>query len=895
MININFDNPYLLLLIIPVFAAILVPYFIAIRKENKSRAAVAALAIHLVISMLVILAAAGMSNVTVITKTELYVVADVSYSSDSTLDLVDEYIADIEKNLPKNSEMGVVTFAKNYRLHTPLGEKITSVKDSRVNRSATDLVSALKYTSTLFSDNAIKKIVIITDGMFTDPTSSSSLARMIADMKSNDVYVDAIYLNSNLDEDSKEIQISSVDFADSVYNGRESSASILVESTFDTDVIVTLTKNGIPYREKAVSLVSGYNIVNFDLDTSEAGEYTYEASLTSREDTSDKNNAMSFTQSIHDGLRILLITGDNADVTTVSKLYGDGAEIDSYVQPTPAGVNAFPKPFNVPCTVEDLCWYDEIIISNADIRAISNCDTFISSLDTVVSLYGKSLITAGNNKIQNADGGSLKELEDLLPVRFGNNDSDPKLYTLVIDSSRSMEFRNFDYFRMAKLSASYLLDMLGEDDYFSIITFSGDVYNLVPPKKASAENISDAIKVVNNLDVTQGTMIGSALEAALNMMVPLNFDEKQIMLISDGMSFEGGATLVDDPLAMADMLKANGITVSTLNAGNKEVLGITTMKNIADRAGGKYYFCESSENLESVMFNEIADDVTETEIIGKTEIIVNRPSDSVLDGVDSLSAINGYVYAKKKASAGTVLSAVYTKSGGGTVEVPIYAYWSYGTGRVVTLTTSLGGEWVRNWQSGGGNLFLKNIITSNIPEKRIDYPYTVNVEFDGRYSHIEILPAEVNPDATVTITLCQPDGSELSDVLLLDSHGYFYSAETGAIGKYTVKIDYNWSTKTYSSETYYDISYSPEYDSFASSSPASLHAIMRNNGSVYEDSDVDLSNEEGKVATYILRFTVPFMAIAAILYIVDTIIRKLQWADIESLFKSKKKSEELTK
>ena len=124
MININFDNPYLLLLIIPIFAAILVPYFIAIRKENKSRAAVAALVMHLVISLLVILAAAGMSNVTVITKTELYVVADVSYSADATLDTLDEYIADIEKNLPKNTEMGVVTFAKNYRLHTPLGEEI---------------------------------------------------------------------------------------------------------------------------------------------------------------------------------------------------------------------------------------------------------------------------------------------------------------------------------------------------------------------------------------------------------------------------------------------------------------------------------------------------------------------------------------------------------------------------------------------------------------------------------------------------------------------------------------------------------------------------------------------------------------------------------------------------
>lgn len=895
MININFDNPYLLLLIIPIFAAILVPYFIAIRKENKSRAAVAALVMHLVISLLVILAAAGMSNVTVITKTELYVVADVSYSADATLDTLDEYIADIEKNLPKNTEMGVVTFAKNYRLHTPLGEEITSVKDSRVNKSATDLVSALKYTGTLFSDNAIKKIVIITDGMFTDPDSTGKLAGMIADMKSEDIYINAIYLDSNLSEDAKEIQISSVDFSESVYKGRETSASILVESTFDTDVILTLGRNGVPYREKAVSLVSGYNVVNFDLDTTEPGEYTYEAYITSREDTSDKNNSMSFTQCVHDGLRVLLIAGSRSDVNTVTELYGDRAEIDSYVQPTPAGVNSFPKPFHVPFTVEDLCWYDEIIIYNTDVRAISNADTFISSLDTVVSLYGKSLITAGNNKIQNAEGGSLEALEDLLPVRFGNDDSDPKLYTLVIDSSRSMEFRNFDYFRMAKLSASYLLDMLGEDDYFSIITFSGDVYNLVPPKKASEENIGEAIKIVNNLDVTQGTMIGSALEAALNMMSPLNFNEKQIMLISDGMSFEGGATLVDDPLMMADMLKANNITVSTLNAGNNEQLGITTMKNIAARAGGKYYFCASSENLEDVMFNEIADDVTETEIVGSTDIIVKRPNDSVLENVSSLGAVNGYVYAKKKASAGTVLSALYTKSGGGTVEVPIYAYWSYGMGRVATLTTNLGGDWVKNWQDGDGNTFLENIISSNIPDKRIDYPYTVNVEFDGRYSHIEIIPARINPDATVTITITLPDGSELGEVLSLDSHGYFYSAETGAVGKYTVDIAYNWSTKSYTSKTYYDISYSPEYDSFAMSSPAPLHAMMRNNGTVHENSDVDLSNEEGKVATYVLRFTIPFMALAALLYVVDTVIRKLQWADVVSLFKSRKKSEEVTK
>ena len=889
MINISFDNPYLLLLAIPLIAALLVPYFIAIRKENKSRASTIALVVHLVIVLLVVLAVAGMSNITVITKTEVYVVADISYSADKSLDLVDEYISDISDNLPKNAEMGVVTFGKNYRLHTPLGEEITSVSGSRVNRSSTDLVSALKYTGTLFSDNAIKRIVVITDGMFTDPTSTETLVRMIADLKANDVYVDAIYLDNSLSKDAKEIQVSSVDFKDAAYIGTDTTANVLIESTFDTDIIVSILKDGVPYREKPVSLISGYNIVNFDLDTETAGEYDYEVSFTSRDDESSYNNAIRFTQRVHEGLKILLVTGKSADVKTVEALYGETAEIDSYIQPPSAGANSFPTAFHVPFTVEDLCAYDEIILSNVDVRAISNCDTFISSIDTVVSLFGKSLITVGNNQIQNKDDDSLKALEDLLPVRFGNDDSDPKLYTLVIDSSRSMEFRNFDYFRMAKMSASYLLDMLSEEDYFSIITFSGEVYNLVQPKQATDENIADAIKIVNNLDVTQGTMIGSALEAALDMMSPLNFDDKQIMLISDGMSFEGGATIVDDPIETAKSLKANEITVSTINAGNREALGISTLKNIASVAGGEYYFCASSENLEDLMFNDIADDVNQTEILGRTEVIVNRENDDVLDGVESLSAINGYVYSKKKASADTILSVIHTKAGGGTVEVPVYAYWSYGSGRVATLTTELGGEWVSGWQDADGLTFLQNVVKSNIPEQRIDHPYTVNVEFDGRYSHIEIIPAIINPDATMTVNVLFPDESETGEELVLDSYRYSYKVETGAVGKYIIQTSYNWLTKTYTSESVYTISYSPEYDSFASGSPAPLHAMIRNNGVVYENSEVDFSVEEGKISTYVLRFTVPFLAVAVALYVIDTIIRKLQWADIKSLFKKKHK------
>ena len=64
---------------------------------------------------------------------------------------------------------------------------------------------------------------------------------------------------------------------------------------------------------------------------------------------------------------------------------------------------------------------------------------------------------------------------------------------------------------------------------------------------------------------------------------------------------------------------------------------------------------------------------------------------------------------------------------------------------------------------------------------------------------------------------------------------------------------------------------------------------MRNNGNVFEDGNVELAVDENKIATYVLTFRVPFLALAAAIYVIDTIIRKLKWADIVSIFKKKSK------
>ncbi len=894
MTNISFDNPYLLLLIIPLALLVIIPFCIAIRKENKSKSSTVALICHLAMVILSVLAVAGMKHTTVITKTEIFVLADVSNSTSHKTDLIDGYINELCDGLGSNTDLGVIAFAKDVKLHTEPGKKFTTVRDSGVDDSATDIVAALNYASELFGGDSIKRIVLYTDGMSTDPDAGGALIRAFENLADDGVYVDVVYIDSNLSDGELELQISDIEFSASTYKGHKSSANVLIEAATASDAIVRLAKGGEKYLEQALKLSAGYNSVSFELDTSAAGETDYTVSVYSLNDSSEKNNTLSFTQRVNENVSVLLISDKQTDTAAVKAIYGENAVIDSYIKPSPPSSSSLfgpaqsQKPFDVPMTVEELCKYDEIILSNVKLEEINNSDAFVKALDICVSVFGKSLITAGDHNLHNSEASSVVSLNSMLPVRFGNDESDPKLYTILIDSSRSMEFKNFDYFKMAKSAGIYLLDMLNEGDYFALGWFAGETHLDLTPREVNEENLREARDYINSLVPEQGTMIGRALDEAYDMLDDYSmFADRQLMLISDGMAFEGGEVYADDPLGSAAKLKEIGVIVSTLNSGNDE--GVAMMQNIAAAGGGKYYFSKSSSELADVMFEEISDDVNETFIDKESEIIINRPNDSVLTGVGELSPVSAFMYARPKASAENILYANYVKSSGAVVKVPLYSYWNYGNGRVSTLTTALGGEWTAKWTSAEDLKFLSNIATTNIPKEHNNYPYTVSNVFDGKYIHIEIVPAVINPDAKMTVTVTTPDGQTLTELLTFDSYRYFYKFEASAVGKYRINTAYSLLTVSYASESIFNIPYSPEYDSFAAFSPAPLHSAVRDNGTVTENGNAVLTADKDRLDSYVISFTVPFLAAAAAIYIIDTVIRKLRWQDIVSFFKKRQK------
>ncbi len=897
MKNISFDNPLLLLILIPLLLLILIPIFWAIRKENRSKSVVASTMLHIIIALCISLALGGMIYTRVNTKTQVFVVADVSFSSSRNLDQVDEYIREIEKNLPRNSEMGVIVFAKDYKVMTPMGEKFVSVSDHGFGTdvtSATNISTPLTYVANMFDEDAIKRVVLITDGKQTRTDGAGELAGAVDNLYANDIYIDAIFLDNNLPESVDEVQITDVNFANSTYKGHETYAEILIQSTYETENVILHCKGPQGDQKQSIKLNVGWNLINFQLPTDQAGGYDYTLVLEVPDgrDYTDFNNRFEFTQTVAEKMNVLMISGDAADEAKARELFGPETEVEFLLQKK-AG-----ETMTVPCTVEELCKYDQIVISNIDIRDIDNVVSFVDALDTVVSRYGKSLLTMGDLRIQNREDEELVKLEDMLPVKFGNSDQDAKLYTLVLDSSRSMNFAG--KMSIMKQTAAHLLQNLRDDDQVMVVNFWGDCQVLVPPM--SAKNRDEIIAAINALEVSQGTMIGTALTEAGDAMIELDYAEKQIMLISDGRSFTNEE---DDFAQIAKNLYNNNIRISAIYPGipkdpvyQEGYPGLDNLVDIVEAGGGNLYKISTISDIQSVVFDQVLDDMTESIVERPSKVNVEYANDDVLEGITALPEVDGYVYGKAKAAATTVLTLDYYKPGMDptdssvlALKAPLYSYWNYGNGKVASFTSTFTGSWSDGWAELRDQFFT-NVTVENVPKERVDYPYELNVTFDGTYSELEIIPSTLNPKATVDVTITLPNGEDrITETLIFDTTRYYYRFETPKTGTYLVEVHYNFHANKdpFVATTAFSITYSPEYNMFETFDAGDLHAAIRNRGTVSEGKIPSLKNNEKEVGTTTVRMVAPLMILAVVLYVIDIMIRKLKIADIKSFFGIKPK------
>ena len=885
MRNISFDNPYWLLLAIPLAAALLIPYFISVSKDNRTKGWVASLVIHILIIIFVSLSAAGLVHTTVMTRTKVYVVADVSYSSDRNLDEIDEYIKQIEKKLPSKSMMGVICFGKDAKILTSAGTEIKSVKENTVDTSGTDIANALDFTANLFGEGEIKRIVLITDGFAT--TSDGSVTAAVERLSAKGIKLDAVYLDNNLRDGESEIQISDAEYTSATYLNHESTLKLLVESSVENDVILDLYVKGeadSDYTKIDTTVFKadiGMNIATFDLPTHTSGVFDYRVELSATKDYSPYNNSYKLTQTVAGQRSILLVTEKSNDSKEIKKLYGESAIIDARIVPKD----------KIPYTIEDLVKYDEIILSNVDIRKIDNIYAFINSVDLAVSQYGKSLITMGDLSMQNQDDERFALLEELLPIKFGNSNKDSKLYTIVIDISRSMYHSLPRQLLIAKEAATKLVSILEDGDTVALITLAGEAKVVLAPTKLG-ECREELYEMIQNVEPTQGTFVGESLNMAYNLMKDLDFEEKQVMLISDGKQY------VNEPIKaieVAQKMRDADISLSSISVlthsstPNAHTDGCRLLKQLAEIGGGVNYDFLDENKLSELIFADVADTLTEAIVEKESKVNIVTRRDGAVEGIFTLPTIDGYVNSSAKLDATMVLSVDYQKSATNTVKVPLYSYREHGNGRVASFTSSLSGNWLNNWSDSTKTLLFNNILTTNTPTEYINYPFNITVDYRGDSSGIEIIPSSVNPKAKASIKLTAPDGSVVEGEMRFDLNRYYADFDTPIEGRYHVEITYTYGNHSFTSDTYFTLPYSEEYDSFIAYDIVNIYDFMRGVGQVSRDGNVNLENDKNEIATYERDFKIPLLIAAAVLFVVDVIVRKFKWKDIQGLFAKKSK------
>jgi len=880
MNNINIKNPWLLFLILPLVVLSVVGFFLIPKGRRKTPRNVISFVLHLVMSVVLGLSFADIRFLKASSKSELYVVADLSDSSKENIAKIDGLIKDIQ-NQTKNQDtkVGVVGFAKDPVLLVKAGGSFTSVEDSLkkvdgFDASATNLESAITYTDSLYSSDVLKRMVIVSDGMETDGKAVRTVDQLLQD----NVEVNAISLSA---PSSDEVAVTGIDTNTNCFVNKENNVKVSIQSRHGGHAKVELMANAETKDSVSTDLSSGVNIVNFTTKSDKAGTVEYQVKVTPDEESADtyaENNVMSFEQTYSDKMKILFIGALDTDLENFKalNLYGENTEIVPYVDTT-----------TVPYKLEDLVQYDEIILSDVDLMTLDHYEEFVTSLITAVKVYGKTLETFGSTYTGLSANESVKSYNDILPIQ--HEGSGTKSIILLIDNSASMSTDN--RLSMAKKGAIAILDRLGEDDKVGVLTFSDEV--TIVQALTSVKYKDSIIKNINKIELGGGTSMLPGLKQAQKQLLGADSEFKNVLVLSDGEPFESESDLKKQVIKMS----AENIASSFINISN--ATGSSLLKHLAKVGNGTYYYCRNANSLVNVMLTSVAGDIANTKIEKDTEININAASDPSVASLRGFPNISGYNFGHVRSAATTVLTVQYendtttvseeggTEQGIGITVVPLYAYWSFGEGQVSSFTSSLD-DWTSSFRaSENGQKFFKQASDEMAPSKSNKDLLSVSYDRNGVTTDVHVASNNGDATARVFIQVTSPDQSEAKYELPYDGEAYSVTVATPVKGEYKIHISYSENygtseepnyveTQTKDAPLFFD--YSKEYDNFSTSQNTTLATLVKKmKGKLtHEKADESLSDESVSVTTYVSTMFF-FLILAVVLYLVDIFVRKSEF------------------
>jgi hypothetical protein len=292
---------------------------------------------------------------------------------------------------------------------------------------------------------------------------------------------------------------------------------------------------------------------------------------------------------------------------------------------------------------------------------------------------GGLLVTGGRNAF-GPGGYGTSELAPMLPLRFPQQKEvrDPgSALAVIIDTSGSMGGEGVN---LAKEVARLALKRLKPHDKAGIVEFHGAKRWAAPMQPAG--NSIAIQRALDRLSAGGGTVMLPAIEEAYYAMLNVTARTKHVLVLTDG-GVEQGAFE-----SLLRRMADDGIHVSTVLVGPRA--GSTFLSQLAAWGRGQFYTAPSRFKLPEIIVKQPSSSLLDPFVESETALKPVMASRLTRDfRFENAPKLRGYVKTKAKDTAELLLQS--------DLGDPVLARWNYGLGRVAVLTTSLGGDWARDF------------------------------------------------------------------------------------------------------------------------------------------------------------------------------------------------------
>ncbi len=706
-----------------------------------------------VVVLCVLLALLGIKIRLGSSQTATVFVVDLSDSNEEHIEDVKDYLEDTISQMPSGNVHGIVTFGKNAVVEQFLtAERHFSGLMTLPEKTATNFEDAISKALALTSGDYSKRLVVLTDGRETRGDIQSMAQALTA---SRAEFLTLLYDN----EETPDAYVGNVLLPSYLHPGDKYSVTVVVESNYDTDAVISLYNGSRQMAANKVHLNKGSSRFVFEAQVDSGAESgmmeNLRVQVQAEGDTCQENDFFNAYSVVETPPRVLVISSRGSNVSEfASVLKAAGCDFSM--------VSAR----NAPDNINDMLDFKSIILVDTFIDELP--PGFLDNLETYVKDYGCGFVCCGGENSFALGGYRDTVLETVLPVDMqlrSMNELPSMAMVMVIDHSGSMSSQagtlgvsNLD---VAIRAAMVAVDNLQDTDYVGVLTFDDKYSWQVELRQADDKTaIKEEIKKIAE---GGGTTIKPSLREAGKVLSKSDVSVKHVVLLTDGM----GET--SDFRDVIDTYTENKITLSTVAVGSNS--DSVLLKRLADKCGGRYYYSDESRDIPKIFAQEV--------FLGGDSYIQNGVfSLSVQNGHELTSslfsggwpAVYGYIAATPKTASSPVIVT-------GEKGDPILTVWQYGLGRTAAWNSDVTGEWTGTFAGQEDYVQLwKRIVDYSTGNANLGED-SVNVVTAGEQTTVDYQTDDYGSKTEIAVTMIDPDGNTTEEKL-----------HAAAPGKYTVDL-----------------------------------------------------------------------------------------------------------